>query len=618
MTEPMLGRQVLFSIPFEEGDESCYLKGTFDCNGDGSIELLKTHDGTRWEKTVSLLPGTHKYFYSINQFNLFNERRKRIRKPVTLDIRQECFLHDPNSSHFFSRTGGFYVIRCITPPGFKSVKIEQEGNRKRNSDFSYRSKNYNLFEFVTRSDGKYSFMDDWGNKYGPFTVPGIDEPVRQADVIYQIFPDRFNREGKLEDGLTKWGEKPERNSFFGGNIEGIIEKIPYLKDLGVNHLYLTPFYRSRSNHRYDIDDYFSIDERFGTMDQLISLSRKLKENGISMILDMVFNHTSIYFPQFVSELKKKLPHDQSWYKFIKDTDEGMRIRWPVKHGITDAYYESFLENGGMPKLNHRNDSVKEFMLRVMEYYSGRLNVSFLRYDVADSINLESMKEIFAKFMKEFPEVGHIAEVWCISDIFFRDGLYTSSMNYQLRKLIISLLNGEINTAKMNSELLNMRFILGEDVYTKMMNIAGSHDTPRIRTLLDSEKLAMASYGILMMMNGMPSIYYGDELSMEGGPDPDCRRTMEWDRVGNEFYIKFRDIVRLRKTNPATYNGIIKFSRKRNGLIDIIKYSSEQKVEMIFNPVKKMNKNEKTGTKIEDPHNTGSWRPAPGEFSIQVS
>ena len=575
-------KQIVFSIPFEDGDESCYLKGSFNCNGDGSIELLKSADGKQWEILLGLLPGTYNYYYSVNQYNLFNEHRERIKKPITLHVKQEFFFHDPESSRFFSRNGGFFVIRCVTPPEIKNVKIEQERNRKEKSDFKYRSSDYNLFEFVSKSNGSYVFKDEIGNKYGPFAPPDIDEPSRTPGVIYQIFPDRFNRKGSPDSKLAKWGEPPSRDSFFGGNIEGIIEKIPYLRDLGVEHLYLTPFYKSISNHRYDIDDYFAIDQRFGTLDQLISMSGELQENGISMILDMVFNHTSIYFPQFVKELKEKLPHHKSWYKFIKDTEEGMRIRWTVKDGKTDALYESFLDNGGMPKLNHRNELVKKFMLDVMEFYAEKLHVSFLRYDVADSINLDSIGEIFRKFREKFPEIGHIAEVWCISDIFFREGLYTSSMNYQLRKLIISLMKKEISPGRMNSELLNMRFILGDDVYEKMMNIVDSHDTPRIRTMLGSEKLAIASYAITLIMDGMPSIYYGDELSMEGGPDPDCRRTMKWERVGNDFNLRFRDLIRLRRGNPAAYNGIIRFSRERNGLVRIVKYSIDQKIEMKLN------------------------------------
>ena len=582
MSESEIYKQILFSLPFEEGDESCYLKGSFNCNGDGSVELLKTDDGKNWEVTLKLLPGTYNFFYSVNQYNLFNEHRERIKKPMTLHIKQEYFFHDPDSSRFFSRNGGFFVIRCITPPDVKNVRIEQAGSRKKKNDFKFRSRDYNLFEFISRTDGKYIFYDDHGNRYGPFTPPARDEAKKSSNIIYQIFPDRFNRKGSPDAEFTKWGEPPERNSFFGGNVEGIIEKIPYLADLGVDHLYLTPFYSSRSNHRYDIDDYFSVDRRFGTLDQLTTLSKKLQEDKISMILDMVFNHTSIYFPQFVKELREKLPHDQSWYKFIRDTNEGMRIRWPVKDGKTDAFYESFLDNGGMPKLNHRNESVKKFMLDVMNFYAERLNVSFLRYDVADSINLNSMSEIFGKFREKFPAIGHIAEVWCVSDIFFHEGLYTSSMNYGLRKLIISLMNKEISPNRMNSELLNMRFILGDDVYGKMMNIIDSHDTPRIRTILGSEKLAMAAYGIIMIMDGMPSIYYGDELSMEGGPDPDCRRTMEWEKVGSEFYLKFRELVKIRKENPAAYNGIIRFSRDKKGLINITKYSIDQKIEMNLN------------------------------------
>ena len=260
----------------------------------------------------------------------------------------------------------------------------------------------------------------------------------------------------------------------------------------------------------------------------------------------------------------------------------MKIRWPVKDGETLALYEAFKDYGGMPKLNHKNEEVKNFMLNVMEYYAAKLNVSFLRYDVAESINLNSIKDIFSKFSERFPKIGHIAEIWCLSGIFFGEGLYTSFMNYHLRGLIISLMKKEIGPSRINRELLNMRFVLGDRAYGKMMNILGSHDTARIKTMLESENLSLASYALLMIMDGMPCIYYGDEFSMEGGPDPDCRGTIDWINTKSDFNEKFRSIVKFRKKNQASYDGIIKFTREKNGLIRVHKYSSQQTIELGLN------------------------------------
>lgn len=575
-------KTVSFSIPYEEGDKSCYISGNFNCYGDGSIELEKTSNNKWWAGTISLPPGSYEYFYCINQYFKMNERRESIRKPIKLYLKQETFFHDPNSSQFFSRTGGFRIIRCITPPEVKKVSISQRGNRKKRSEFNYTSKSYNIFEFLSKSDSDYTFCDENNRIFGPFSIPDYREAKRFPEVIYQTFPDRFNRIGNRDAELQEWEKLPERDSFYGGNINGIMEKVSYLKELGIDHLYLTPICKSKSNHRYDTDDYFKLDERFGTLEQLIELSDSLKKCNISMILDMVFNHTSIYFPKFKEELNKKLPGNKSWYKFISECDEGMRIRWPVENGKKKALYESFKDYGGMPKLNHRNEEVRNFMLKVMEFYSERINVSYLRYDVADSINLQSIRETLLKFRNKFPEIGHIAEVWCVSDIFFRLGSYTSSINYHLRDLIISLLRKKIGPNKLNSELLKMRFILGEDVFNRMMNIVGSHDTPRIGTVLESKSLSLCAYSLLMIMNGMPSIYYGDELGMEGGPDPDCRRTMEWDKVDSDFHKIFKSVISFRRNNSASYNGIMKFRRRRSGIIEILKYNENQKLEFNLN------------------------------------
>ena len=163
---------------------------------------------------------------------------------MTLHIKQEYFFHDPDSSRFFSRNGGFFVIRCITPPDVKNVRIEQAGSRKKKNDFKFRSRDYNLFEFISRSDGKYIFYDNKGNRYGPFTPHARDETKKSSNIIYQIFPDRFNRKGSPDAEFTKWGEPPERNSFFffllpacsiltfftsGGVMHLITKKPPFLE-----------------------------------------------------------------------------------------------------------------------------------------------------------------------------------------------------------------------------------------------------------------------------------------------------------------------------------------------------------------------------------------------------
>ncbi len=441
---------------------------------------------------------------------------------------------------------------------------------------------HNVYEFIVQECGDYHFESaDYGITAGPFHYECARPEMPNSNIIYQVFPDRFHRSGSGGDFLP-WNAMPDTTSFFGGNIRGIIEKLPYIRSLGAEHLYLNPFFSSLSNHRYDVDDYFTVDQKLGTNEDIIDLGRELRNVEMHFIIDMVFNHTSVFFPVFRKSLEDGDKSAREWYCFLDDNSWNCSGRGSKNSPDSQALsYQCFKKFPRMPKLNHRNPDVQEFMLRVMEHYSEILPLSFMRYDVADSIDLGAMKSVLARFRASYPEIGHIAEIWCDPDIFTREGLYDSAINFPLRHLIIDLLRGKIGSRKFNAELAMLRSRTTDSVLKKMMNIVGNHDTERISTLLGNKDAALLSYALLFMFDGMPTIYYGDETGLEGGRDPDCRRTLPWDNLDQSLIEEFRRLAEIRGKFVILRSGYVKLARKRSGLLELIKVNGKESMTLLF-------------------------------------
>ncbi len=504
-----------------------------------------------------------------------------MRKPLELDLVQGGIYHDPSDDSFSSNYGGLSVVRCITSPQEKEILLVDSKGKRHQSMRSFRGNNYNIYEFGLLGSSEYSFQSTEGTRNGPFTFHEKTSEVKGPNVTYQIFPDRFRRSGKITGDFREWDNLPDSMSFFGGDAEGIREKLPYLKQLGVDHIYLTPFYRSQSNHRYDVDDYYSVDPRFGSNDDLITLSSDMKGLGMDMIIDMVFNHSSTRFERFVEALNNPKSKDREWYTFLTANPEVFQGRWPLRNGKRMAQYEAFKDFGGMPKLNHSNSGVLQMMLDVMNFWNDRLNVSYFRYDVADSIDISAMEYVINEFRKKNPVNGYIAEVWCLPFLFTKRGPYDSSMNYPLRELILNLVQGKISARKFNREILRMKLLLGDRVMSRMMNILGTHDTERVITRLGSKEASLLSYAILFLMDGMPTIYYGDETGLQGGKDPDCRRSFPWTDLDHEMIGKFTELSKVRRDHPSTWLGHARLVHRKNGLFEMTKSSGLEITRMIF-------------------------------------
>lgn len=391
----------------------------------------------------------------------------------------------------------------------------------------------------------------------------------KGGVMYQVFPDRFCKAGNFTEKNYKnrilredWGGTPSyrpneqgkilNNDFFGGNLQGIKSKLPYLKTLGISVIYLNPIFEAASNHRYDTSNYMKIDPLLGAEDDFQSLVDEAKIYGIRLILDGVFNHTgddSVYFNKYghydsIGAYQSKESPYFSWYTFQK---------YPNK-------YDSWWGVDILPAVNENSKEYQNFILGENGVLKKWLSfgIGGYRLDVADELPDFFLQKLRTSVKEENQDALIIGEVWedasdKISYSVRREYLYgeelDSVMNYPFRNAIIEFL-GKKNSAYFAETIASIIDHYPKDTLDCLMNILGTHDTARILTIfggkqantkeemaLDNavmtteekqsaiQKLKIAAL-LLYTLPGVPCIYYGDEIGMEGFGDPFCRRCFD--------------------------------------------------------------------------------------------
>ena len=373
-------------------------------------------------------------------------------------------------------------------------------------------------------------------------------------VFYQIFPDRFAKSEnyKVPGVFAPWGEKPTRNNLCGGNLRGIIEHLDYLEDLGIGALYLCPIFKSNSNHRYHTYDYFSIDPVLGTDKDFEELLQKAHARGIRIILDGVFNHCSRGFFQFdsVLELGKESPY-VNWFH-IKN--------FPLKAYSGEPNYECWWNMPALPKFSTGNPEVREFLFSVAEYWLSR-GIDGWRLDVPNEINDDSFWQEFRLRVKNINKDAYIVgEIWDNPSRWLQGDQFDGVMNYRLRKLLLETFLSQTNDfqekfSAFSKELVNVC----ADNFGISLNLLSSHDTRRLMSQPNSsiKKMKML-WTLLFFLPGVPCIYYGEEIAMEGGKDPDNRRCFPWgsflSEERNEFFRYMKELIDWRKKEKTLQYG----------------------------------------------------------------
>lgn len=395
-------------------------------------------------------------------------------------------------------------------------------------------------------------------------------------VGYQIFPDRFRREPRPDDTekVEPWTSDRVQNEYrFGGNLRGILKAVPYLKELGVKLIYTTPLFLSDSSHRYNTFDYFKIDPLLGTEDDLLQLCDELHNNGMRIVLDGVFNHCGLEFAPFKDALEKgEASPYRDWFFFDQ--------RMP--HG-----YHTFGDWKYMPKLNLRNPDCAEYFLGVGRYWLERCHIDGWRLDVSPEVWPDFWRQ-YKKMMRGVnPDSLMIAECWDDSREWLTQGdMFDSTMHYVLSRNIWSrFCLHEITTQQFDWALNRAAMLYPQRTQEVLWTFLGSHDTQRVRTRAggDIRMLYAASFFQFTYL-GIPIIYYGDELGMEGGDDPFCRYPMRWDDVeNNPVHEHYRKLAHIRERTPALRVGRFRtHAVMDNGLYAYLRETDAQRVLCVLN------------------------------------
>lgn len=418
--------------------------------------------------------------------------------------------------------------------------IDQQGNKQY----------YSNCRFLTHAPDDIDRMFDL-----PQNLREIEQFVvpqwAKNQVVYQVFPARFASSQPVDDKL--WYKTPMKAAAdLRGDLKGLISKLDHIKNLGVDILYLTPIFQSKSSHKYDTIDYYAIDPAFGTTEDLLQLVEQAHEMGMRVILDGVFNHTAPEFFAFrdLEENWETTPY-RNWYYCNE------RPRRPKMFGVKPNY-KCFSYFGGMPKLNLENPETGDYFINVALHWLRTAHIDGWRLDVADEVSHRYWHRFRTAVKEEFPDALIVGEVWHYAADFLQGDNWDSVMNYHFRTAVMDFAAKEtISASEFLNEMGFLRGNLNTACYPLMWNLIDTHDTPRALHECGENKSKLRLLAAFqLLLPGMPFIYYGDEVGMTGGPDPDCRRGMLWDpeRQDLELMQYYKKLIEVRKQYPCLTAG----------------------------------------------------------------
>lgn len=399
------------------------------------------------------------------------------------------------------------------------------------------------------TEPNFYFRIPYFHQIDRFTIP---EWVKET-VWYQIFPERFANGDKANDPeyTLPWGSKdPDREDFFGGDLQGVRDHLDYLTDLGVNGIYFCPIFKATSNHKYDTIDYYEVDPAFGDKKLLKNLIDEAHKRGIRIMFDAVFNHMGVHSPQWQDVLKNG---EKSIYK------DWFHIRFfPVdSYQMTDLPetaenipYDTFAFTPFMPKLNTANPEVQKYLLDIATYWIKEFDIDGWRLDVANEVDHHFWKKFREAVTEIKPDIYILGEIWHSSQAWLQGDEFHAVMNYAFTDSIKDYFaKKKITASQMVSGMNHQQMLYRDQVNEGTFNLLDSHDTARILTLCQGNKELMKSVmAFMFLQKGSPCIYYGTEIGMTGEDDPDCRKCMIWEKEEQdlELFGFIKELVSLRK------------------------------------------------------------------------
>jgi cyclomaltodextrinase len=421
----------------------------------------------------------------------------------------------------------------------------------------------------------------------------VDTPAWVRDAIfYQVFPDRFARSDRIPrpGSFEPWDAAPTDHGFKGGDLLGLAERLPYLGDLGVTALYLTPVFASASNHRYHTYDYLSADPLLGGDVALRELLDAAHARGMRVVLDGVFDHTGRGFWPFHHILENGLDSPYvDWFHVDRARLAAGRglMAYPVDEegrsvddlggaSLDRLGYLSWWDLPALPKLNISNPQVREHLLAVAEHWL-RFGADGWRLDVPEEIDDASFWREFRRRCRAVdPDAYLVGEIWHEAADWLTGDRFDAVMDYPLAEALLGFTAGQrldrrvldfhheyrthvrrLDGTGFAAELERILTLYDPDVTAVQLNLIGSHDTPRFLTLAGGDRASLRlALLLLATLPGAPCLYYGDEIGLEGDRDPDDRRAFPWDeaRWDRDLLAFTRSALHLRLETPVLRHG----------------------------------------------------------------
>ncbi len=380
---------------------------------------------------------------------------------------------------------------------------------------------------------------------------------QEAEVIYQIFPDRFARGGEQDPDpqryppqsrFSSWTDKPDRMSrgkqFFGGNLRGVIDKLPWLQKLGATAIMLTPIFTAPSYHKYDAIDFRGIDPGLGTEEDFEALVSAAHACGIKLIMDIAVNHLSANHPLFKKAQADPSCPERSMFRFSPDGKN----------------YDCWWGYPGMPEINYDDPAARAEFIQgpgsVIAYWARR-GIDGIRLDCANDLSPGVVRIIRETARAENPDI------YVMGEIFSYPAEWLSSldgvMNYSYRAAFEALVAGKIDSKAYGAFLSHFAADAGVAGLSDSLSMLSSHDTPRALYQMKGDRRLLEIAQLLQFtLPGIPMIYYGEEVGMDGGPDPDNRAPMAWDKARQDAKIleRYRRLIALRAERAELLRGEI--------------------------------------------------------------
>lgn len=585
-----------------------------------TLEMMRLENDW-WTAEVSLEPGRYRYYFTTEESSFAderndeksyeNEREMSVMIVEDFEVLHDSVRHSVGDRDYLNPINHdeyYFAVSAPTDVPFEA-KIVIAGERyplEYLRDFGnqsfYRTERLSVEEleyyFEIQTDSGVVFLDSLGlcrKPRIPYCFSKESLPISYFDLpdwskgatYYQIFPERFANGDPRNDppNVQEWNADPDYanlggDGFFGGDLKGILDHFDHLLELGVDAIYLNPIFESPSSHKYDTEDYLKIDDNFGDDQLFEELLTAANDSDVKIILDGVFNHTGYDFFAFkdLRERGEESPY-VDWY-FVK--------RFPIRKVQDRAMtYVGWNGYAYMPKINALNKDWQSYVERLVRKFDCD-GIGGWRLDVATEVDPLFWTDFFRPLLKSLDdEMILVAEFWGDARSLLRGKSFDSVMNYPFKDAVVEYVFRAGNSAAKFAAMTNLYLnAYPPQTLHSLWNILDSHDTERILTLafnqIDLMKIAVA---LQMTFIGSPVIYYGDEIGMKGGRDPENRAPMIWDeeRWNHDVHDFYKALLDLRRSHESIRTGEYEVIAAEGPVFSFRRWKATDEVIVITNP-----------------------------------